>query len=315
MEFDMKLDADNKARLAFTVALIVCAAAAADWYFLSATRYTAYQIRTHDPVSGLLTDAPVEYHGVDVGRVKRVELTDPQTVRIILSVERAAPVTAATVATITSRGLAARGFTGYVYVSLESMGEDTQSLAAGPGEEYPVIPLTAPKSVSLDTAISRMDENVQLVVDRMNRVLDTNTIASLKESANNLQRVTKTLADNNAKLNALIVNGERVTRQLQPLLDSSNETVNALQREILPETHRALTSLDQLSRELQPLVVSSNDTLNALQTQVLPEAHKTLADLDDLSTSLSGFATKVRKDPSVIVRGPAPPPLGPGEGK
>src|SRR5215472_5805478 len=111
----MKLNADNKARLAFSAVLIVCAATAAGWYFSSATRYTTYQIRTHDPVSGLLADAPVEYHGVDVGRVKRVELTDPRTVRIILSVERAAPVTAATVATITSRGLAARGFTGYVY--------------------------------------------------------------------------------------------------------------------------------------------------------------------------------------------------------
>jgi len=92
-----------------------------------------------------------------------------------------------------------------------------------------------------------------------------------------LQRVTKTLADNNAKLNTLIVNGERASHQLQPLLESSR------------------------------------DTVNALQTQILPEAHKALASLDSLSISLGGFATKVNKDPSVIVRGAIPPPPGPGE--
>jgi phospholipid/cholesterol/gamma-HCH transport system substrate-binding protein len=234
-------------------------------------------------------------------------------VRILLSVERAAPVTTATVATIITRGLAARGFTGYVYVALEDTRGDSTNLVARRGEDYPVIPAAPAKSASLDTAISRMDENMQRISERMNEVLDARMVASLKQSVDNLQRVTKTLADNNAKLNALIVNGERASRQLDPLLSSSNETVKALQTQILPETHRALASLDNLNRQLQPLVASSNDTLNALQTQILPEAHRTLTDLDDLSTSLSGFANKVKKDPSVIVRGAAAPPLGPGE--
>jgi len=73
----MKLDVDNKARLAFTVVLLLGAAAGVCWHFLSVSRYTTYQIRTQESVSGLLVDAPVEYHGVDVGRVKRVELIDP----------------------------------------------------------------------------------------------------------------------------------------------------------------------------------------------------------------------------------------------
>ena len=308
----MKLDVDDKARLAFVVFLLLAAVAGSVWYAISSNRYATYQIRTHDSVSGLLVDAPVEFHGVDVGRVKRVDLIDPRSVHILLRVERAAPVTAATVATITTRGLAARGFTGYVYVSLEDAGSGAGSLDIRPGEQYPAIPVSQPKSLSLDATIARMDENMQRITERMNDVLDPKTVASLKRSADNLDRATKTFAENSDKLNALIVNSERASRQLQPLLASSNETLNTLRTQTLPETHLTLRSLDGVSRDLRPLLQSSNDTLNALQTQILPEAHRTLTDLDNLSTSLTGFASKVNRDPSVIIRGAALQP-GPGE--
>jgi phospholipid/cholesterol/gamma-HCH transport system substrate-binding protein len=275
----MKLDADNKARIAFALALLLGAVVGIVWYVFSSSRYTTYQIQTHDPVSGLIADAPIEYHGVDVGKVKSVELIDSRSIRILLSIRNDAPVTTATVATITSRGLATRGFTGYVYVSLEDGGTDFRSVVARAGERYPSIPTAPSNSANLDLAISQVNANVQVMTELLQNVLDKNTIASLKQSVDGLQKVTKMLADNNAKVNSLIINGERA------------------------------------SRELRPLLASSQDTVNALQTQILPEAHKALTNLETLSNSLSGFATKVSKDPSVIVRGVAPPPLGPGEEK
>ncbi len=273
----MKLDVENLARLAFAAVLLLAAVAGAGWYLLAASRYTIYQIVTRDPVSGLIADAPVEFHGVDVGKVKSVELIDSHSVRILLSVDDGAPLTKATVATITTRGLAARGFTGYVYVSLEDALTESGRLVAPPGERYPAIPLMPPQSMSLDVAISKMNDNVEFISERVRKVLDDRTVTSLKQSVEQLQRVTKTLADDNDKLNALIVNGERASQQLQPLLETSK------------------------------------DTLKELNTQILPEAHKTLTSLDNLSTGLTGFATKVNRDPSIIVRGAAPPPLGPGE--
>ena len=56
-----------------------------------------------------------------------------------------------------------------------------------------------------------------------------------------------------------------------------------------------LANGERLSGELRPLVQSSGDTVKALQTQVLPEAHRALTSLDDLSTSLKGFAAKVER--------------------
>ena len=62
----MTLDADNKARLAFAVMMVLIAAGAITWYSIVEAGYTTYQIVTRDPVSGLIADAPIEFHGVDV---------------------------------------------------------------------------------------------------------------------------------------------------------------------------------------------------------------------------------------------------------
>ena len=274
----MKTSAEHKARLAFAATLLLVALGAFAWYALDARRHATYEIRTPDPVSGLIPDAPVEFHGVEIGRVTRVELVDPRSVRILLSLRQGVPVTAATVATITSRGLATRGFTGYVYVALEDAGHDARPLAAEPGEPYPLIATAPSQSASLDMTIGQVNRNVQAMTELLQAVLDPKTIASLKESADNLQQVSRTLAENNRRLATIVVNGDRASRQLEPLLKSSSETVTAL------------------------------------QSQVLPEAYKTLSNLERLSNTLNSVATKVNRDPSILVRGSAAPP-GPGESK
>jgi phospholipid/cholesterol/gamma-HCH transport system substrate-binding protein len=275
----MKLSIENKARLAFVAVALLGTAAALGWYVVAAGRYVTYQMSTQDSVSGLIVDAPVEFHGVEVGRVKRVELKTPHSVSILLGVKREAPVTSATVATITARGLASRGFTGYVYVSLEDSGSQAGPLSASPGEPYPQLRSAPSRSVNLDTTISQVNANVQAMAALLQTVLDEKTIASLKQSVDNLQQVTQTLAANNRRLATILVNTEQASQRFRPLLNSSS------------------------------------DTVRALQTQVMPEAYHTLANLNRLSTSMNGAAAKINRDPSVLVRGAAAPPLGPGESR
>jgi phospholipid/cholesterol/gamma-HCH transport system substrate-binding protein len=249
------------------------------WYFLASSRYTTFQLRTRDSADGLIDDSPVEFHGVEVGKVKRVELIDSHSVSILLSVKKDAPVTRATVATITARGLATRGFTGYVYVALEDVGSNSQPLTAAPGSPYPLIPAARSRTYSLDTTISQVKEDVQLLTQLLQTVLDQKTVGSLKQSVDDLQKVTQTLAANNQKLGSMILNGERASRQIKPVLDSSGEAVKTL------------------------------------QTQLLPETYDTLLKLNQLSTSLKEVAAEIERDPSILVRGRKPPPPGPGETK
>jgi phospholipid/cholesterol/gamma-HCH transport system substrate-binding protein len=267
-----KMSIDQKARLLFVIALLVIAVGAAIWYFFSAGQYTTYQILTRDSVSGLIRDAPVEFHGVQVGTVKSVELLDPHSVNILLSIKNGTPVTAATVATIIYRGLSPKGFTGYVYVSLEDTGTDSGKLVTPPGSKYPMIPAVAARDITLDARISQAN-------DLAHSLLDKATVASLKQAVESIEKISTLLGENNETLKSLITNSERASAKLTPLLESSSNTIKAL------------------------------------QTQILPEAYKALSNLDALSTSLRGVTNEIGRDPSILLRGTTPGAPAPGEGQ
>ena len=304
----MKIDTNTMARLMFVTVLLISTVVGVIWYLQSASGYTTYQIHTQDPVSGLTVDAPIEFHGVEVGKVKNIRLVNPRSVAIVLSIDKSAPVTSATVATITSRGLATRGYTGYVYISLDDVGIDSRPLTTRSGEPYPIIRTAPSKVITLDTSINQVKDNVQVITDLLQSLLDKKTIMSLQQSVDSVQKLTKVLADNTQKLNSIVASTERASHRFEPLLKSADDTLRRIQTQILPEVREALTNLE-------PLLESSQDTVRALQMQILPEARNALIDLDNLSTTFSGMAIKINRDPSILIRGTAPPPPGPGESK
>lgn len=273
----MKPGIDTKAKLLFAACLLVATIAGALWYLFSASRYATYHVFTQDPVSGLMADAPVEFHGIEVGKVQSIRLVNAQTVDILVSIDKTAPVTAATIATITSRGLATRGFTGYVFIALENVGADSGLPGQQPGDRYPTIPAAPSKLVTLDTAISQVNDNFQAVTALLTSILDEQTVASLKQSADSLQKITQAMAADTRKLDAILANTERASRRFEPLMASTHETVTVLQSQVLPESYRVLT------------------------------------DLDNLSNSLTAFSNRINRDPSILIRGAARPSPGPGE--
>jgi len=327
----MKLGVEAKARLLFAALVLLLAVGTAAWYLSDALDYKSYQIETHDAVSGLIVKSPVEFHGVEVGEVTHVELIDPRTVRVTFRVRSGAPVTRATVATITSRGVATRGFTGYVTIDLEDVSADHAPLVAAAGERYPRIPTAPSKSATMDVAIAEVQHDVRDLALLVKGVLDHDTVAALRESLAAVQRLSVTLQEvldkkTVAQLRESLAAVQRVSATLERTLDP--ETVASLKESLenlrvvtrtLAENNERMERLikrgDEVSAKLAPLLDSSRETVKALQTQILPQAERTLEKLDSLSTSLSGFAAKVERNPSVILRGQQPPKPGPGEEK
>jgi phospholipid/cholesterol/gamma-HCH transport system substrate-binding protein len=292
------MNVETRARLLFGLVVLAGTALAFGWHLKTTRRYQTFEILSADSISGLIGDSPVEFHGVEVGRVKKVTLVDPHTVSIELSVERDAPVTRATVATVIARGLARRGFTGYVYVALEDVGVDPRPPAAAPGHLFPLIPTAPSQSVTLDTSIGDVKQNVQLMTDLAQTMLDHDSVASLKRSIENLRKVTQTLAANNEKIAAIIANGEH----------ASSDMVRAS-----ADAVRLAATAEQASGLLKPLLDSSHDAVTTMQLDILPQTYGTIAKLDRLSTMLERMAVQFERDPSVLVRGKPAAPPGPGE--
>ena len=318
----MAIDVHWKARLIFIAVLCAGGLATGAWYLWSSGQHTTYQIETHDAVSGLIVDSPVELHGVEVGKVTQITLADPRTVGILLSIANDAPVSKATVATITARGLAARGFTGYVYIALENTGADSGPLTVESGRRYRVIPTAPSQTDTMDTAVADATQKVQVLTRLLQSVLDERTITSLKQSVRELHDIMAVLAANNERLASLIVNAERASHDIGLLLD--DKTITSIKRSVdevqglmdtLAANNERLDSLivnaERDSRDVRPLLETSNTTLRELR-QVLPRVYQTLGALDGLTQSLNGVANRITRDPSTVIRGTATRP-GPGE--
>src|SRR5438128_2212343 len=91
----MTLSVEARARMIFGVLLLAVAVGALGWYLLAEARYRTYEIRSGEPVSGLIAGAPVEFHGVEVGQVRSVRLLGPRQVRVLVDIHHDAPVSSA----------------------------------------------------------------------------------------------------------------------------------------------------------------------------------------------------------------------------
>ena len=96
------------------------------------------------------------------------------------------------------------------------------------------------------------------------------------------------------------------------MLQASQATVRTMQTQLLPRANAVLQNAEQASARVGPLLLSSQDAVWSLQFQVLPGAEKAMAGVDRLSSNLDATVVRIRRDPSLLLRGSAAV-LGPGE--
>src|SRR4051812_33568951 len=86
-----------------------------------------YQSLSNESVAGLNLNAPVKYRGVDVGKVKDIQLVpdNPQQVQLVFAIEHGTPIRTDTIATLTTQGL-----TGIAFIELSGGSPNAPPLVA-----------------------------------------------------------------------------------------------------------------------------------------------------------------------------------------
>lgn len=271
--------------------------------------YDTYLVYMSESVSGLSTDAPVRYRGVQVGRVHKIALApnDPEKVQLTLDIQRGTPIKQDTFAILQTQGL-----TGIVHVELSGGSRESPPLGVIPNEEYPVIPSGPSLLLRLDTEVSALLANLNRSSERFNALLDDRNRRVLGQTLANLEVVTHTLADRAATIDAGVTDAARtmqntvqLTAELSQLIERVRRSADAFDR-MTDEGARAGASA---ARAME----SARTGINAISEEALPQAQTLLAELRSLTASLKRLSDELERDPSMLLRGRAPGQRGPGE--
>lgn len=234
-------------------------------------------------VSGLEPGAPVKYHGVQVGRVVNLAVTDPTTVAVKIEVRRGTPITRDTKAVLTLAGI-----TGLKFVELVGGSEESGRLPRGG---------TIPAGQSMFESIS----------DRAGDV-----IAKTEDVLNNLNRMLN--PETAAAFQQLLVSLVGVSEQTEALLAENRSTfadVNVSASNLRHMTEHLRTEVDSLRisdaiAEFQALVKNSNQMVvhsDLLVVEARSDVLRSLVNLEEALDNLREATDIIRDNPSVLIRG------------
>jgi phospholipid/cholesterol/gamma-HCH transport system substrate-binding protein len=272
-------------------------------------RYDLYLAIETEPVAGLNLNAPVKYNGVDVGKVRTIQLdpANPEHVRLVFAIERGTPINQDTLAVLKTQGL-----TGIAYVELEGGGRESAPLRASAPGQYPEIRTKPSLSARLENVLTSVLAKLDQTSNNINAMLSDDNRAAFTHALSDIAAVSHTLAARKTTLDAGIAsaaqtfdNGARVTAQLGPVIEQISRSAQAVER---MGNEAALASASA-----GKTVDSVGTDVKRLTAETVPELQRLLGELSVLSNSLRRLSDQTERNPAGLLLGHSPVPEGPGE--
>ncbi|MDF1677669.1 MAG: MlaD family protein [Legionellaceae bacterium] len=286
------MEAKTNYTLVGLIVLILAAAllSAALWLSVGFDRktYKTYVTYLNESVSGLTEESPIKYNGVRVGFINSIELNhdNPEQVILILNIEDDIPITESTEATLVFQGI-----TGTTYLGLTAKTPSLVPLKKTPNTPYPVIP-------SKPSFFNQLETNVNTLTADLKRFFSEENANNVEKILKNFEALSAVFTQNNDNINKTLEELPKLTKSLKVSVqkfDTMADDVSESGKQFTVTMKAGKNSIDQISQ------------------QTLPPITLLMRRLNDIAANLEKVSVEMRENPSVIVRGTAPPKLGPGE--
>ena len=288
----------------FVVVVTALLALLAIWLTRDNVERHLYEMSTSQTISGLQPQAAVRFRGVPVGKVESIGFDEKVkgNVLIVVSIDRAAPVTQSTFAAVASQGVTGLGF-----IQLDDNGESTQRLTPN-DDDPPRIPLQPSTLDKLLKQSQTIFVQAEQATARLNQVLsDENqkavnvAVTQLADAAGSINRVAKALEPTVAALPALTRDSSATLLAVKNASDQVAVTAGRL--------NAKGGALDKLTQGGTALAASV-ETFSAATLPKLSEvADETTRTMRQLRRTVSG----VDDNPQSLIFGNGPRQPGPGE--
>lgn len=296
----------------FVLVVAVLLVALAAWLTRETGERDTYEISTRQSVTGLQSQAPVRYRGVDVGKVAAIGF-DPAaqgSVLLRLEIDRGAPVTQDTFATLSFQGI-----TGLAFVQLDDTGRAAPRLAPGAGNP-PRIPLKPGLLSKLEAEGEAILGRVEELTGRMNKLLSDDNQRRVASALDNINAAAADASRLTLHLDAT------VTQRLDPALAAASSTLRSV-RQSADEVGKTASDFDATARRLNekdgPMdrlaegAQALSHAAGSFNAATLPRLNRVTEETSRAARQLSRTVNAINENPQSLIFGAGPVVPGPGE--
>lgn len=299
----MERDANYVAVGAFVLLLVAMAVGFVVWYSKAgeSRNYVRYEIHFEGSVSGLDKGSPVRYLGVDVGRVRRMSIdrNNPSRVLVIADIDEAAPISAATRASLTMQGV-----TGLLFINLKQIPDADPHQPPRQGERYPMIETISSDFDTLMASLPELIARAIAMVNNIDTVFSEKNVAAVSATLENLRITSQRLPQTAAKVAGLI---EDFTTTLAELKGAA-AGIRGIAEDSRPQVRQALDSmriaadhLSQTAERINRFVSSAEVQAAHLSEHGLFELERLLRDARAAANEFRDLSRSLKQQPSQLM--------------
>lgn len=304
----------------FTVGLVL----AVLWMgkFSESKEFDYYYIFMKESVSGLQKDSAVKYMGVQIGKVKKIEIDpeNPEEVRITIEVPKGTPIRKGMWATLKSIGI-----TGLSNIEISGGSKNAPLLKQKEGE-IPTIPSKPSMFARLGISMEDLSFHISRISKRMDEVLSKKNVQNLNKILENLREVTENLhvffSQENAKnIQKILANLNHASQKLEATLDKIDKFI-ASNKEIPEKTKKLIETLESGAKsalkttELVRKSFARGDyNLKEITQGTLDNINQLIDDMRDTTARIHAILDTIETSPSNLLFKSSKPLPGPGEGE
>ena len=258
------------------------------------SKYTEYLIVTSQSVQGLKPSASVYYKGVQIGKVKSMEI-DPENqklIRIKVLIDKKLNIDKGISAT-----LGVQGITGIAYLSLT---EDPEAkITFDKKEKLKVIPMKESNLQRLVSALPETIYNTNKLLENINQILN-------KLEFERINRVLAKLEKNSDELSQVLKESQLTVKEASYLINQAKEKLYQIDieefnnlthnsRKLITQYTTVAEELEKEIKKLDELFSKSSKILNTTDTELLPQILKTVKEIERTSQNLSELSKKLKE--------------------
>lgn len=271
--------------------------------------YQEYDVRFHESVTGLSVGGLVQYHGIQVGEVRKLSLDpkDPREVRVRIRVGADTPIK-----TDTKAQLSYTGLTGVAVVEMFGGTPDAKLLREVDPEHTPEID-TVPSTLSqLMSGGSGAMHSAQEVMARIAEVLNDENIARASTLLDNLAEVSDAVKADYPALRDALGEARVLEQRLASAAQRADDLLAQLQKDVAPQDGRpglideartAVADIRAAAREVDAFAKAGQSTFGSLDAQARNELAATLRSLQIASENLARITQRFDEHPAAYVLG------------